>query len=135
MRCIWTFLIVMALTSPALAGDCKIFWWDIFLPQSEAALEKTEVSATLTLKNTGKLESIRFDLALSHLTGADGKELDMLLGTQTLVVGGVSNEVTVTLQQKTSSWLVGFDSKRTVRTTTGKVYNDEVMLVGNLYCN
>lgn len=117
MRCTWTFLVIMGISGPAQAEDCKIVWWDLFLPQSEAEFEKTsEVSATLTLKNTGKLEPIRFELALRHLARADGKELDLLLGTQTLVAGGVSNQLTVTLQQKASSWLVGFDSKQTIQT-------------------
>lgn len=61
--------------------------------------------------------------------------MDLLLGTQTLVLGGVSNQVTVTLQPKATSWLVGFDSKRTIRTKNGKTYDNAVMLAGYLLCN
>lgn len=136
MRRLCTSMIVMGLSGPVFADDCKIVWWDLFLPQSEAEFEKTsEVSATLTLKDTGKLEPIRFELASSQVTGEDGTELDLLLGTQTLVLGGISNQVTVTLQPKTNSWLVGFDSKRIIRTTAGKTYANSVMLAGYLYCN
>lgn len=136
MRCIWAAMVVMGLSGPVQADDCKIVWWDLFLPQSEAEFEKTsEVSATLTLKNTGKLEPIRFELATTHVTGEDGNQLDLLLGTQTLVLGGVSNQVTVTLQPKATSWLVGVDSKRTIRSKTGKTYDNAVMLAGYLLCN
>jgi hypothetical protein len=136
MRCIWAFMVIVGLSGPVLADDCKIVWWDLFLPQSEAEFEQTsDVSATLTLKNTEKLEPIRFELATTHVTGEDGNELDLLLGTQTLVLGGVSNQVIVTLQPKAKSWLVGFDSKRTIRTTNGKIYDNAVMLAGYLYCN
>jgi hypothetical protein len=136
MRCVGALLIVMGLSGPALAEDCKIVWWDLFLPQSEAVFEKTsEVSATLTLENTGTLEPMRFELALQHVTGEDGKELEILLGTQTLVLGGVSNLVTVTLQPRAASWLVGFDSRRTIRTTKGNSYDNGGMLGGSLYCN
>lgn len=129
-------MVFVGLSGPVLADDCKIAWWDIFVPQSEAEFVQTsDVSATLTLKNTGKLEPIRFELALTRVTGENGNELDLLLGTQTLVLGGVSNQVTVTLQPKTTSWLVGFDSKRTVQTTNGKIYDSAVMLAGHLYCN
>jgi hypothetical protein len=136
MQCIWAFMVVMGLSGPVLADDCKIVWWDLFLPKSEAEFEKTsDVSATLTLKNTGKFEPIRFELAKTHVTGEDGNELDLLLGTQTLVLGGVSNQVTVTLQPKTTSWLVGFDSKRIIRTKNGKTYDNAAALAGYLYCN
>jgi hypothetical protein len=129
-------MVVTGLSGPVLADDCKIVWWDIFVPQSEAEFEQTsEVSAILTLKNTGKLEPIRFELASTRVTGENGKELDLLLGTQTLVLGGVSNQVTVTLQPGRTSWLVGFDSKRTIRTTKGKIYDSAVTLAGHLYCN
>lgn len=73
MRCIWAVMVVIGFSGPVQADDCKIVWWDLFLPQSEAEFEKTsEVSATLTLKNTGKLEPIRFELATTHVTGEDG---------------------------------------------------------------
>jgi len=136
MRCIRAFMVAMGLSGPVLADDCKIVWWDLFLPQSEAEFEKpSEASATLTLKSTGKLEPIRFELASTHVTGDDGNELDLRLGTQTLVLGGISNQVTVTLQPKTTSWLVGFDSKRTIRTTKGKTYENAAMHAGYLFCN
>ena len=135
MRCVWTTLVVVTLSSPATADECTIVWWDLFLPQSEVQFEKTsEVSALLTLKNTGKLEPISFELALTNLTGKDGQGLDLLLGKQTLVAGGLSNQVTVTLQPKATSWLVGFESENTVRTEDGRTFRDVVMLTGWLIC-
>jgi hypothetical protein len=126
----------MALSSPATADECKIVWWTLVLPQSEVEFEKTsEVSALLTLKNTGRLEPISFELALENLTREDGTGLDLLLGIQTMVAAGLSNEVTVTLQPKTTGWLVGFKTVETVRTKNGQIFGDTTMLTGNLICN
>lgn len=136
MRCVWKALVVMALASPATADECKIVWWDLFLPQSEVEFERTsEASALLTLTNAGKLESITFELAQSNLLQEDGEQLSLLLGTQTLVSGGLSNHVTVTLQPKANSWLVGFDSDQTVRTKDGKDFGGTVMHTGWLFCD
>ncbi|MDO8985579.1 hypothetical protein [Cypionkella sp.] len=136
MRCVWTALALLALSSPATADECKIVWWDLFLPQSDVEFEKTsDASALLTLKNTGKLEPISFELALRNVTKDDGKGLSLLLGTQTLVAGGVSNQVTVTLQPKTTSWLVGFESEQIVRAKDGQTFGGVVRLTGHLVCN
>jgi len=136
MQCVWAVLVVMALGSPAVADECKIVWWDLFLPQSEVQFEKTsEVSAILTLKNTSQLEPISFQLALSNLLREDRKGLDMLLGSQTLVAAGISNQVTVTLQPKTTSWLIGFESKQAILTKDGRTFGGAVMHSGSLICN
>lgn len=93
------------------------------------------VSAILTLKNTTQSKPITFELALSDLTDKDGKNLQLLLARQTLVAGGVSNQVTVTLQPKSKSWLVGFDSRQTLRSKDGQTFGDHVMHSGWLLCD
>jgi hypothetical protein len=136
MRPILVALVVMALSSAARADECNIVWWDLFLPQSEVEFEKTsEVSALLTLKNTTRPEPITFELALTTLTSEDGTSLEWLLGRQTLVAAGLSNQVTVTLQPKTTSWLIGFDSEQTLRTEEGQTFGGNTKVTGYLICN
>lgn len=136
MRATWSALALMLLAGPAVADECRIVWWDLFLPQSEVELEMTsEVSAILTLKNTGQSKPINFELALSDLTDKDGKSLQLLLAEQTLVSGGISNQVTVTLQPQSKSWLVGFESNQTIRAQDGQTYNNPAMHTGWLSCN
>ncbi len=136
MRCVWATFTFLALSSAATADECKIIWWDLFLPQSEVKFEKTsEVSALLTLTNTTKLEPISFELAFRTLTRENGANLDVLIGSKTLVAEGLSNEVTVSLQPKSSSWLVGFESKQVLRTKDGRNFGGESLLSGYLICN
>ena len=136
MRCVWKALAVIVLSTPAMADECNIVWWDLFLPQSEVEFKKTsEASALLILKNTSKLEPISFELALTELTREDGTGLDLLLGQQTLVAAELSNQVTVTLQPKTSSWLIGFESEQTLRTQNGQTFGDVARVTGYLICN
>lgn len=136
MRCLWTALAVMALSSAATADECNIIWLDIFLPRPEVEFEKTsEASALLTLKDTAKPEPIRFELATTTLTRDDGTELNLLLGKQTLVAERLSNQVTLTLQPKGNSWLINFDSEQTLRTKRGRSFGGETNLAGYLVCN
>ncbi len=135
MRATLSVLALMSLASPVIADECTILWWDLFLPQSEAEFDMTsEVSAILTLKNTAQSKPITFELALSDLTDKDGKNLQLLLAQQTLVSGGLSNQVTVTLQPKSKSWLVGFESKQTLRAKDGQIYGNDMMHSGYLFC-
>ncbi len=136
MRRISKALAIIALSSPAMADECNIIWWDLFLPQSEAELTKTsEVSATLTLKNTSKLEPISFDLVKENVTGEDGARLDLMLGTRTVVAAGLSNQVTITLQPKATSWLIGFESEQSLRAKDGQTFGGTTHVAGYLICN
>lgn len=135
MRSVRAACILSLLSSAATAEECRILWWDIFLPQSAVELEKTsEVSAVLTMKNTGKLEPISFELALSDVSGMDRKQWSSLLGGKTIVVGGLSNEVTVALVPKTTSWLISFESRQTIRSQDGKTFAGTGVLGGYLVC-
>lgn len=136
MRCLWTAFSVVALASAATADECNILWWDLILPRSAVEFEKTsEVSALLTLKDTAKSEPIRFELATTTLTRDDGTELNLLFGKQTLVAEGLSNQVTVTLQSKAKSWLIGFESEQTLRTKDGRSFGGKTNVVGYLICS
>lgn len=127
---------VLALTRPAAADECRIIWWDLFLPQSEAEFEKTsEASATLTLKNTSKLEAMSFDLALQTLSREDGGMIDLFVGSRTMASDRVSNDVTITLQPANGKWVVGFESKQNVRTKDGRSAFGVNMLTGTLICS
>ncbi len=48
---------------------------------------------------------------------------------------GLSNQVTVTLQPKTTGWLVGFESEKSMRTKGGRTSSDVAVLTGDLTCN
>lgn len=136
MRSVLVALIATAFSSPASAEECNILWWDLFLPPLAVEFEMTsEVSAALTINDTVKLAPITFELAQQTLTGDDGKSVQLLLGQQTLVSAGLSNNVTVTLQPKTSSWLVGFDSKQNLQSNDGKTYGGKSLLTGWLICD
>lgn len=136
MRATPSVLSLMVLASPAIADECTIVWWDLFLPQSEVEFDMTsEASAILTLKNPAQSKPIGFELALRDLTDKDGKNLQLFLATQTLVAGGLSNQVTVTLQPKNESWLVGFESKQTLRANDGQIYGNDMMHTGYLFCD
>lgn len=136
MRYCCTTLVILLIASAAKADECNIIWWDLFLPSVEVEFEKTsDVSAILTLKDTIKHDPIRFELAAETLTGEDGAELDLLLGKQTLVAEGLSNQVTVTLQPKSSSWIIGFDSEQTLRTKSGRAYSGKTNVAGYLVCD
>ena len=128
--------VLIAFSSPAIAEECKIVWWDLFLPQAEVEFIKTsEVSAKLTLKNTSKHEPASFELAQENVASlADGSRQNLLMGSATLVLGGVSNQVTVTLQPKSASWLVGFASAQTLRSKDGKDFGGTTQLAGFLTC-
>jgi len=136
MRATWSALALMLLAGPAVADECRIVWWDLFLPQSKVEFEMTsDVSAILTLIETGQSKPITFELALSDLTDKDGKSLQLFLAEQTLVSGGLSNQVTVTLQPKSTSWLVGFDNKQSLRSKDGQIFDNHAMHSGWLSCN
>jgi hypothetical protein len=136
MRCVGTALVAMVLASPAAADECTILWWDLILPQSEVEFEQTsEVSARLTLKNTGQLKPVSFELALTNVTRETGEKADIFLAKQTLVSEGMSNLVTVTLQPKRTSWIVGFESDQTLRAKDGQTFGHVTMLTGWLICD
>lgn len=136
MRCVGTALVAMALSSPAAADECAILWWDLVLPQSEVEFEQTsEVSALLTLKDTGQRKPVSFELALTNITREDGEKVDVLLAKQTLVSEGLSNQVTVSLQPKRTSWIVNFESDQTLRAKDGQIFGHVAMLTGYLICD
>lgn len=136
MRCVGTALLAMALACPAAADECTILWWDLILPQAEVEFEQTsEVSALLTLRETGQLKPVSFELALTNVTRVDGEKVDVLLGKQTLVSEGMSNLVTVTLQPKRTSWIVNFESDQTLRAKDGQTFGHVALLTGWLTCD
>lgn len=136
MRCVLTALVTIALSSAATADECNIVWWDLFLAPSDVTFEKTsEVSARLTMNNTTKRDPISFELALTTLTREGEASLEVLLGSQTVVAGGLSNQVTITLQPKSTSWLIGFDSVQTLRSEDGQTFGGNTLVTGYLICN
>ena len=136
MRCFWKVVATVFMATPAIADDCTIVRTDLFLPKAEVMFEKQSgASATLTLWDTTKAELIIFDLTPMNEASVEGTKVDMLLSQQTLVLGGITNQVTVTLQSKANSWLIGFSNNQTLRTTTGDVYEPSTLISGYLYCN
>ena len=136
MRCVGAAIVALVLASPAAADECAILWWDLVLPQSEVEFEQTsEVSALLTLKNTGQHEAVTFELALTNMTRENGENVDVLLGKQTLVSEGMSNLVTVSVQPKRTSWIVNFESDQTLRAKDGQTFGHVAMLTGYLICD
>lgn len=136
MKSIWAASMVATLSGPAMADECRILWWDLFLAPSEVTLDKTSNSTvTLTMRNTAQPEPVVFKLAREQLTQGNGASISMLLGDKTLVSRGITNEVTVSMQPKTASWLVSFQSAQTMTAQDGQSFKGMTVIGGYLTCD
>lgn len=135
-RAIWTASAIMALSSPVMADECRILWFDLFLAPSEVSLEQTsDLDASLTMTNTAQPEPLVIELSREQLTQGNGARTFMLLGDKTIVSTGLANEVTVSLQPKTNSWLVSFQSAQTMTAQDGQSFKGMTVLGGHLICD
>ncbi|WP_138471444.1 hypothetical protein [Poseidonocella sp. HB161398] len=115
MRAFWPVLFCV-LASEAMPDECEIFWLDLFIPPAESEFEiSSESSGSLTLHGTTANVPISFDLAKRKLISPEGKEVQTFVGTRTIAVGGISNDVTVSVALRPGFSFITFSSNSFIR--------------------